>query len=121
MGFTSTRLGLLRVLLNDTPTKKKKKKDSVRLECRTESNNLQRCHAGLLTNGEKNALFITTFPDMPILGFFSSAENKGIMSKIWTSEDTITCLSRKQCGKRRNCSLRAISSFSTMFSTDVCC
>ena len=38
-----------------------------------------------------------------------------MMSKIWTNEDTIIWLSRKHCGKRRNCWLRAISSFPTMF------
>ena len=37
------------------------------------------------------------------------------MSKIWTNEDTIFWLSRKHWGKRRNCPLRAISSFPTMF------
>ena len=30
---------------------------------------------------------------------------------------TTDCFSRKHCGKRRNCSLRAISFFPTMFST----
>ena len=57
---------------------------------------------------------------MPILGSSNSAENKDIMSKIWTNEDTIIWLSRKHCGKRRNCSLRAISPFTTMFSKAVC-
>ena len=55
-------------------------------------------------------------PDVPILGFSNSAANKDIMSKIWTEKDTITWFSRKHCGKRRNCSLRAISPFTTMFS-----
>ena len=32
----------------------------------------------------------------------------------------LSWLSRKHCGKRRNCSLRAISSFPTMFSKAVC-
>ena len=53
---------------------------------------------------------------MPILGSSNSAANKDMMSKIWTNGDTIIRLSRKHCGKRRNCSLRAISSFPTMFS-----
>ena len=55
-------------------------------------------------------------PHMPILGSSNSAANKDMMSKIWTHGDTIICLSRKRCGKGRNCSLRAISSFPTMFS-----
>ena len=90
---------------------------------------------------------INTVPDIPILGSSSSAANKDIVAKIWTSSqakdskvitnkvefvslaceneiwkngDAIICLSRKHCGKRRNCSLRAISSFPT-FSTAVCC
>ena len=43
-----------------------------------------------------------------------------MMSEIWTNGDAIIWLSRKHCGKRRNCSLRAISSFPTMFSKVVC-
>ena len=41
------------------------------------------------------------------------------MAKIWTNVDTVICLSRKHCGKRRNCLLRAISPFPTMFSEAV--
>ena len=52
---------------------------------------------------------------------FCALPNKDMMSKIWTNGNTITLLSRKRCGKRRNCSLRAISSFPTMFSKAVCC
>ena len=44
--------------------------------------------------------------DMPILGSSNSAANKDMMAKIWTNGDTIICMSRKHCGKRRNCSLR---------------
>ena len=40
-------------------------------------------------------------PYMPILGSSNSAANKDIMAKIWTIGDTIICLSRKHCGKRR--------------------
>ena len=58
-------------------------------------------------------------PHMPIVGSSNSAVNKDIMSKIWTNRDKIVCLSRKHCGKRRNCSLRSISCFSTMFSKAV--
>ena len=60
-------------------------------------------------------------PFMPILGSSNSAANKDMMSKIWTNWDTVICLSRKHCRKRRNCSLRAISTFPTMFSKAVCC
>ena len=58
---------------------------------------------------------------MPILGSSNSAANKDRMSKIWTNVDTIIRLCRKHCGKRRNCSLQAISPFPTMFSKVVCC
>ena len=58
---------------------------------------------------------------IPILGSSNLVENKDIMSKIWTNGDTMIYLCRKHCGKRRNCSLRAISSFPTMFSKAVCC
>ena len=60
-------------------------------------------------------------PHMSILGSSSSAATKGIMSKIWTNGDTIIWLSRKHYGKRRNCSLWAISPFPTVFSKAVCC
>ena len=48
-------------------------------------------------------------PHMPNLSSSNSAANNFIdtMSKIWTNEDTVILLSRKHCGKRRNCSLRA--------------
>ena len=60
-------------------------------------------------------------PAMPILGFLNSPGNKDMMSKIWTDGDTIIWLSSKHCGKTTNCSLWAISPFSTMFSKAVCC
>ena len=60
-------------------------------------------------------------PHMPILSSSNSAQNKDVMSKILTKGDIIFLLSRKCCGKRRNCSLRAISSFLTMFLKAVCC
>ena len=56
---------------------------------------------------------------MPILGSSNSAANKDMMSKICTNGDSIIWLSRKNCEKRRNCSLRAISLFPTMFSKAV--
>ena len=40
---------------------------------------------------------------------------------IWTNGNTITQLSRKHFGKRRSCSLRAMSLFPTMFLKAVCC
>ena len=39
----------------------------------------------------------------------------------WTNGDAIFWLSRKYCGKRRNCSLWAISPFPTMFSKTFQC
>ena len=59
--------------------------------------------------------------DTLIFGSSNSAANKNMMSKIWSNGDTIIWLSRKHCGRRRNCSLWAISPFSTMFSKAVCC
>ena len=64
---------------------------------------------------------LNPLPDMPILGSSSSAAKNDMMTKIWTNGLTVICLSRKQCWKRGNCSLRAISPFSTMFSKAVCC
>ena len=54
---------------------------------------------------------------MPILG---STANK-YDTKTMDKQGTIIGMSRKHCGKRRNCSLRAISSFPTIFSKAVCC
>ena len=58
---------------------------------------------------------------MPILGSSNLPANKDMLAKIWTNGDTITCLRRKHCGKRRNCLLRAISPFPTMFLKAVFC
>ena len=58
---------------------------------------------------------------MSVLGSTISEANKDIMSKIWTNGDAIIWLSKKHCGERRNCSLRAISPFPTMFSKAVRC
>ena len=66
-------------------------------------------------------IIINPLPHMTILGSSNSAANKDMMSKMWINEDTIIWLSRKHCGKRTNCSLWAISSFSTMYSKAVCC
>ena len=63
---------------------------------------------------------LNSLPHMPILGSSNSAANKDMMAKIWTNGDMIIWLSRKHCGKRRNCSLQAISPFPTMFSKAVC-
>ena len=60
-------------------------------------------------------------PDMPIIGSSNSAANEDMMAKIWTKRDTYICLYRKHCGKRRNCSLRAISPYATMLSKAVYC
>ena len=67
------------------------------------------------------AFCVNPLPDKPILGSSNSAANKDVVSKILTNGDTIFLLRRKHCGKRRNCSLRAITSFPTMFSKAVCC
>ena len=56
----------------------------------------------------------------PILGFSNYAANKDMMSKNMDKLATVIWLSRKHCGKRRNCSFQAISSFPTMFSKAVC-
>ena len=63
-------------------------------------------------------IFFNSLPHMAILGSSNSAANKDMMSKNtgkWGYR-----LSRKHCGKRRNCSLRAISPCPKMFSKAVC-
>ena len=44
-------------------------------------------------------LYLNTLPDMPILGFSKSAENKVMTAKRWTNGGTIICLSRNIVGK----------------------
>ena len=39
--------------------------------------------------GKVTAKLFNPLPDMPILGSSNSAENKDMMSKIWTNRDTI--------------------------------
>ena len=68
----------------------------------------------------KHFLLNNRLPHKLFLGSCNSAANKDRASKILTNSNTIFRLSRKYCGKRRNCSLRAISSFPTMFSKAVC-
>ena len=58
---------------------------------------------------------------MLILGSSYSAATKDMMAKMRTNGDTVVCLSRKHCGKRRYCWSQAISAFPTMFSKAVCC
>ena len=60
-------------------------------------------------------------PHMPILGSSNSAANKDMVSKILTDGETVITLSRKHCGKRKNCLSRAIFPFPTMFLKAVCC
>ena len=48
---------------------------------------------------------LNPLPDMPGLSSSNSAANEDMMSKLWTNGDTFILLSRKHCGKRRNCSL----------------
>ena len=66
------------------------------------------------------SLRVNPLPHMQMKGSINSAANTDMMSTTWTNRDTIIWLSRKHCGKRRNCSLRAISPFATMFSKAVC-
>ena len=49
----------------------------------------------------RTAMAIPEYPPPLCCGGY----NKDMMSKIWTNGDTIISLSRKQCGKRRNCLL----------------
>ena len=65
--------------------------------------------------------WLSSLHHMPYSGSCDSAANKDMMLKIWTNRDTIIWSCRKHCGKGRNCSSRAISSFPTMFSKAVCC
>ena len=69
----------------------------------------------------KMAESVNPLPHTPILGSSNSTANKDMMVQIRTNWGTVICLSRKHCGKRRNCSLRAISSFPTTFSKAFCC
>ena len=66
-------------------------------------------------------LTVNPLPHMPILDSSNSAENKNIISWIFANVVTSFWFSRKHCVKRRNCSLRAISPFPTMFSKAACC
>ena len=52
----------------------------------------------------KHKVLLNPLPHMPILGSSNSAANKDVMSQKMTNGDTIFRLSRKNCGKRRNCS-----------------
>ena len=62
---------------------------------------------------------INPLPHKSIFGSYTSAANENMTSKIWANGETIFRVSSKHCGKRRNCSSRAISSFPTMFSKAV--
>ena len=60
-------------------------------------------------------MIVNLSPDMPVLGSSSSVANQDMIAKIKMNGDRIICLSRKLCGKRRNCSLQAISPFPQCF------
>ena len=60
---------------------------------------------------QNDAPFVA-FYDMHAVTFVPPDEMADMMAKIWTNGDTVICLSRKHCGKRRNCSLRSNFSFS---------
>ena len=65
---------------------------------------------------------INLLPYMPILDSSNSEANKNNYDvKSMDKWGKIIWLSRKHCRKRRKCSLKAISSFHTMFSNAVCC
>ena len=64
---------------------------------------------------------INPLPHMAILGSTNSAANKRYDVKNMDKWGYNYLMGRKHCGKRRNCSLQAISSFPTMFSKAVCC
>ena len=77
--------------------------------------------ANAIKMGRSTILAFNLLPHMPTLGSSNSAGNEDMMGKIWTDGNTNICLSRKLCGKSRNCSLRTISPFPTMFSKAGCC
>ena len=58
---------------------------------------------------------------MPILGSSSLAANKDMISKIVTNGIKFSDLVENIVGKRTNCSIRAISSFPTIFSKAIFC
>ena len=72
-------------------------------------------------SSDQSYFFLNPVPYMLISASSNSAADKDMMAKIWTNEDAVICLNRNYCGKRRNCSLRAISPFPTMFSKTICC
>ena len=73
------------------------------------------------TSADTVCKFINPLPHMPKYGLFHFSSKWKYDVKNMDKWGTIIWLSRKYCGKRRNCSLRAISSFPTMFSKAVCC
>ena len=137
LSFTSTKLRLSTVVRKDTPTEKPRGCSATRTwghpvtghthDDHEATHEPQKTMADYLLAVKRGQWYISRalfnpLPVMPILGSSNSAANKDLMTKIGTNGDTITsfCLSRKHCGKRRNCSLRAISTFPTMFSKAVC-
>ena len=111
---------LLQSSMSYVKVKVKYQGHSVRKNGRCRCVHVSQTHLVLYVSESITCLF-NPLPHMPILGTSNLATNKDMMSKIWTNGDTIIRLSRKHCGKRRNCSLRAISPFSTMFSKAALC
>ena len=114
LGFTSAMLGLWSDLAKGHSREKKD-----RIQCGSNPgprDNVSNTFHWAMQDPDR----VNPLPDTPISGFSKSEANKDMMSKIWTNGDTIIWSSRKHCGKRRNCSLRAISPFHTMFSKTVC-
>ena len=64
-------------------------------------------HVLSLKKGIFEFSLLNSLPHMPTLGSSNAAENKDMMSKILTNWNTIL----KTLWEKKNCSLRAISSF----------
>ena len=54
---------------------------------------------------KSSSLSVNPLPDMQIVSSSNSPASKDVVSKEWINEDSIIIMSRKHCGKRRDCSL----------------
>ena len=140
-GFHQYYAGLWNVLLKDTPTKK-----TQRIQCGSnpgpvdyESNTLPLSHVGPRKQcGKRRKCWLPALYPFPTM--FSKALHFRVVKspnepitrwqildfqtervcrpqfQLWQKWQKVIQMDRKRCGKRRNCSLRAISPFPTVFS-----
>ena len=65
--------------------------------------------------------FLLTLSQTSNFGLFQTERVCRWQFQIWWKWQKVIKMSRKHCGKRRNCLLQAISPFPTVFSNDLCC